>query len=226
MPSAYYSRNQSYSRSLGAEEAEKEGRFPRTRAAAALGLTVRAFDVACTAIGYYATEWHHVGKYANEVYYYDTEYLNENEEFWVAALAASSPAKRRKIQAGLYCAAARSRVEKFTAFANKIEAQMIPQSPSHGWKSRGNWRRLGEKMVRASGLWGAHDSTPLPPCGLALGDWAAMRAWAANEITARRGRIEERKLHAKAAQWAARKLAISLPLYQNGLIAKVYALVA
>jgi hypothetical protein len=70
--SAYYSRNDSYSRSANAEAAETEGRLPRTRAAQALGVSVKAFDVGCARCGYTSTEWHHVGKYAMRVDYYDT----------------------------------------------------------------------------------------------------------------------------------------------------------
>lgn len=82
---AYYSRNNSYSRSYNASCAEAEGRLPRTRAAAALGLSTKAFDAGCAACGYRATEWHHVGKYANMVDYYDTEELSASAEFWTGA---------------------------------------------------------------------------------------------------------------------------------------------
>lgn len=98
--SAYYSRNNSYSRSYNAERAEAEGRFPRTRAAAHLGLSVAAFDAARRAIGYVTTEWHHVGKYANPVDYYDAEELSSNWRFWAAAAAAyKSKAKRAELEA-------------------------------------------------------------------------------------------------------------------------------
>lgn len=95
MASAYYSRNQSYSRSFNAEAAEQDGRYPRLRAAKALGLSPAAFDAGCKAIGYVATEWHHVGKYANEVYYYDTVELSAEPAFWVAAAATYKSARKR-----------------------------------------------------------------------------------------------------------------------------------
>lgn len=83
MGSAYYSRNNSYSRSYNAQVAESSGRYPRTRAARNMGLSVKLFDLGCKAIGYTPTEWHHVGKYANEVVYYDTTAI-DNYAFWLA----------------------------------------------------------------------------------------------------------------------------------------------
>ncbi len=85
MKCAYYSRNNSYSRSYNAERAEKSGRLPLTRAAKYLGLSVAAFKGGCEAIGYQSNEWHHVGKYATQVAYYDTAELSEDYKFWKGA---------------------------------------------------------------------------------------------------------------------------------------------
>lgn len=85
MKSAYYSKNNSFSKSYNAEYAEEDGRFPRTRAAAALGLSTKAFDAGCVRAGYVTSEWHHVGKYANKVDYYDTNELAANPLFWLGA---------------------------------------------------------------------------------------------------------------------------------------------
>lgn len=74
-------------RSWAAEEAEEEGRYPRLRAASRLGISVSAFDAACDAVGYVATEWHHVGKYASRVEFYDTRVLRCNPRFWEGAVA-------------------------------------------------------------------------------------------------------------------------------------------
>lgn len=82
---AYYNRNDSYSKSSRAEEAERNGRFPATRAAKKLGLSLKAFTVARHAIGHYASEWHHVGRYATPVNYFDTVALAKNPAFWRAA---------------------------------------------------------------------------------------------------------------------------------------------
>lgn len=82
---AYYRRNNSYSRSYNAERAESSGRYPRTRAAKELGLSVKAFDAGCKYCGYYSSEWHHVGKFANRVDYYDVAELSQNIKFWVGA---------------------------------------------------------------------------------------------------------------------------------------------
>lgn len=92
---AYYGRNDSFSRSYNAEVAEDEGRLPRTRAAASLGLSAAAFDAGCAAAGYRPSEWHHVGKYANMVYYYDCEALAADPAFWAGAAAAYKSAKKR-----------------------------------------------------------------------------------------------------------------------------------
>lgn len=92
---AYYSRNGSYSRSANAEWAEEENRFPRSRAAKHLGVSVKAFDAGCLACGYVATEWHHVGKYAAMVDYYDCEALADDPLFWEGAAGAYKSAKKR-----------------------------------------------------------------------------------------------------------------------------------
>lgn len=93
MTAAYYSRNQSYSKSLNAEEAEGEGRLPRSRAAKFMGLSLAAFDAGCEAADYVATEWHHVGKYANECSYYDTVELGSSYHFWRGAMRGRPRAK-------------------------------------------------------------------------------------------------------------------------------------
>lgn len=73
--SAYYSRTGGYSRSYNAEQAEAEGRFPISRAAKIVAENAEctiAFARKCLdRIG--SSEWHHVGKYAARVYYYETE---------------------------------------------------------------------------------------------------------------------------------------------------------
>lgn len=92
---AYYGRNDSYSKSYNAEWAERNGRFPKTRAAKELGLNTKVFDEARWAINYRSKEWHHVGKYANPVNYYDTEELKNNPEFWKAASLVVKSKKKR-----------------------------------------------------------------------------------------------------------------------------------
>jgi hypothetical protein len=94
MRSAYYRRNNSYSRSYNAERAEQENRLPRTRAAAHLGVSVKMFDAACDAAGISTSEWHHVGKYANRVDYWDTEECNNSYDFWKFVYQKSKGAKK------------------------------------------------------------------------------------------------------------------------------------
>ena len=72
--STYYSRAGSYSRSYNAEVAESAGRAPMSRAkltvAAEFGCTQSIAQAALEMI--HDGEWHHVGKYANAVNYFDT----------------------------------------------------------------------------------------------------------------------------------------------------------
>lgn len=118
---AYYSRNDSFSRSYNAETAEEEGRLPRSRAAASLGLSVAAFDAGCSAVGYRATEWHHVGKFAARIDYYDCAELGENPEFWRGAAAAYKSAKKRaEILATMARRAEAERVARVEEFLRKI----------------------------------------------------------------------------------------------------------
>lgn len=86
--SAYYSRNNSYSRSFNAECAERENRYPLTRAAAYLGISLAAFKNGLSHSGISTNEWHHVGKYANHVDYYDVSESGEivnSFSFWKGA---------------------------------------------------------------------------------------------------------------------------------------------
>jgi len=92
---AYYSRAGSFSRSYNAEVAEEEGRLPRTRAAKRFGLSAAAFDAGCEAAEYQPCEWHHVGRYAVAVDYYDCETLAADPRFWEGAAAAYKSAARR-----------------------------------------------------------------------------------------------------------------------------------
>lgn len=73
MSSAYYSRNCSYSRSYNAEAAESQNCYPLSRAkkfvADDLGCSQA---VAAAALGLlHDGEWHHVGKFASRVNYYN-----------------------------------------------------------------------------------------------------------------------------------------------------------
>lgn len=122
--SAYYSRNESFSRSYNAEVAEEEGRLPRSRAAAHLGLSALAFDAGCRAASYVATEWHHVGKYATRVYYYDCDELASREEFWAGAAAVYKSAKKRAATLAEFTRRlAQEKAERLAAFRAKLEKQ-------------------------------------------------------------------------------------------------------
>jgi hypothetical protein len=85
-----------FGRSQNAYAAEEEERFPLTRAAAYLGLNVRAFIQGCLAVNAYPSrEWHHVGAYGARVNYYDTRWLRRQRAFWEAAAASYKSAHRR-----------------------------------------------------------------------------------------------------------------------------------
>lgn len=73
----YYARARSYSRSYNAECAEEEGRYPLIRACEAMAqkYSIKKTVARVLLEEFYADgeqEWHHVGKYANKVNYYDT----------------------------------------------------------------------------------------------------------------------------------------------------------
>lgn len=95
MAAAYYSRNNSYSRSHNAEVAESRDRFPLTRAARHLGLSSSAFRAGLLYAGISTDEWHHVGKYANRVDYYDVNDSGEiynSFSFWKGATTKANKA--------------------------------------------------------------------------------------------------------------------------------------
>ena len=87
---AHYGRNQGreWSKSANASNAEAAGRWPRTKAAAVLGVSVKAFDAGVQAMNYRTREWHHVGKYATMVDYWDTDQCREDSRFWRGAATA------------------------------------------------------------------------------------------------------------------------------------------
>jgi len=74
MRSTYYSRAGSYSRSYNAHVAERAGRMPMSRARVAVAREFNCSQATAAAAlsHFHDGEWHHVGKYANCVSYYDT----------------------------------------------------------------------------------------------------------------------------------------------------------
>jgi hypothetical protein len=150
MRSAYYSRANSFSRSYNAHVAEEQGRLPKSRAAKKLNISVPAFEAACKAINYFPTEWHHVGKYAKRVVYYDTDWLQSSQEFWENA-ANFYNSKIKKI----FCQQKAENAKKFAAeqeeqnhreFVEKFRQKLIQQrdcsrevkkhNPHIAWKKR------------------------------------------------------------------------------------------
>jgi hypothetical protein len=90
--STFYSRANSYSRSYNATVAESEGKLPLTRAAKELRLSQKAFKIGIFISGHHACEWHHVGKYARQVDYYDVPTINDDVNFWIAAMNKANKA--------------------------------------------------------------------------------------------------------------------------------------
>ena len=79
-------------------EAANQGRLPRTRAAKALGVNIKAFKAGCKRARYYPNEWHHTGKYGNCTLFYDINELLEDPLFWLGARSAmKAPAIRLKL---------------------------------------------------------------------------------------------------------------------------------
>ena len=112
---AYYSKNSSYSRSAGAEDAEDEGRLPLTWAIPEVAHLAKVTRKAARAalLATYDGEWHHVGKYASEVPYYDIK----------AAALAASPALAAAHEV---CVAYRHVYERIAAFAHKLNRWADP----------------------------------------------------------------------------------------------------
>lgn len=63
MKAAHYRRANSYSKSFNAQMAEQGGRYPATRFKQEYGIDPRTVTT--------SSEWHHVGKFANRVDYYN-----------------------------------------------------------------------------------------------------------------------------------------------------------
>ena len=165
--SAYYSRNDSYSRSANAESAEANGRYPRTRAAAALGVSVKAFDAGCSAAGYHTHEWHHSGRYANAVDYYDTNELAESVEFWEGAAACyKSKTKQAELRAKVPALLAERKASRLEAFKCKLERQRDCTRPvqKHGAMSQLRWSRLVMQACVDAGF-GQYDLNGEVPVG-------------------------------------------------------------
>ena len=140
--SAYYSHNKSYSRSYNAECAEKEGRLPRTRAAAYFGLSVKAFDAGCNEANYYTSEWHHVGKYANKVDYYDCDELKNNPDFWLGiANAYKSPAKKAAFMTIFNQRKVEQKKERINDFTNQLIKNRDCTIPVHRHNGNTNWTK-------------------------------------------------------------------------------------
>jgi hypothetical protein len=149
MTCAYYSRNQSYSRSYNAEIAESEGRLPRNRAAKYLGISLKAFDAGCENAEYVATEWHHVGKYANCVYYYDCEELQDSELFWKGVINSyKSILKQKELQEKLKEVIAKKRQE----IRIQLRSQWLKYIPPKRHYSFGNWQKYVRKCLQDAGF--------------------------------------------------------------------------
>jgi hypothetical protein len=148
---AYYSRNNSFSRSFNADLAEKEGRHPRGRAAAALGVSIKAFDAGCDAAGYCATEWHHVGKYAACIDYYDVPTLRENPEFWRGAAGVyKSAAKRADVFALAERALANAKAGRIAEFREMLILNRDCTRRVARRDTKENWRKFCAGACRAA----------------------------------------------------------------------------
>ena len=175
---AYYSRAGSYSRSYNAEVAESEGRLPRTRAAAALGVSAPAFDAGCKAAGYVCDEWHHVGKYANRVNYYDAEELRITPAFWEGCSTHYKSAAKR---AAMLQAAAQARVDAAEAkerarreMVERFRARLVSQRDCSRYVHRHDSRRVWlERCLRV----GAHvEPFDVPALAVAEAAWRQREA--------------------------------------------------
>lgn len=100
MSANYYSNGNfygEYGKSTRASEAEMEGRFSRSKSAAHLGISLKAFDAGCEHCGYRSTEWHHLGKYATPIDFFDTKELAADFKFWIGAAGAYTRGQTKTI---------------------------------------------------------------------------------------------------------------------------------
>jgi hypothetical protein len=177
--SAYYSRNNSYSRSANAEFAESNGRLSRIRAAALLSVSVKAFDAGCAAAEYRSTEWHHVGKYANRVDYFDTNELAANAAFWQGAAGAYKSAAKRAVLLEIFRRRqAEEKAQRIADFKDMLARRRncAITLPVRRWPSRVNWEKFCQtkypRLLNCVSL----ISWPVAP-----GDKEGLAAWAFNE---------------------------------------------
>lgn len=145
--SAYYSRAGSYSRSYNAEQAEHEDRYPLTRAAKHLGLTTAAFKKGTDHANIGTSEWHHVGKYATRVDYWDVSEESEiynSYKFWFGAMNRANKA---------HC------MKNIVRIAKQMLAENLkPESAS----LQNKWKRKQEAIARRAKELHIHQSISIP----------------------------------------------------------------
>lgn len=84
-------------KSLRAIYAEEEGRYPKTHAAKALGLSLATFNRAIEEGAISTKEWHHTGKYANRTDYWDTREVAIPLVVWLKKQAKAIPSKLHEL---------------------------------------------------------------------------------------------------------------------------------
>src|SRR5271170_5906606 len=128
-------------RSRRATEAQSEGRYPASRAAEKLGMSLAAFRAGCRAANYSPDEWHHVGLYAQRVDFYDVEYLKGNSNFWRGVASAQ--------RAGKLSDAARA--VKVESFRRQLIQQRNCSRAVKRHSTRSNWYKYCETQGLVSG---------------------------------------------------------------------------
>lgn len=72
--------------SLNSLKAKNYGKFPLTGAAKDLGVSTSAFKAGISKADIIPCEWHHVGKFATAVDFFDTEECDNSYLFWIGAM--------------------------------------------------------------------------------------------------------------------------------------------
>jgi len=123
--------------------------MPRTRAAAAPGLSIRAFDAGCTAAAYVATEWHHSGKFAARVAFFDTAELMASPEFWSGASTAyASATKRAALLSRGDAAVQQERAKRRAEFATMLAWQRTLVTPLPPQRKHRSFESRQEEILR------------------------------------------------------------------------------
>lgn len=107
--------------------------MPAIHAAKALGVSLEAFRAGTARANLETTEWHHVGKFANRVEFWDTEELEHAPLFWAGCgVAYARGASKRRWLAEQTRKAYRSKKEAAKAFDRRLFHSRMQRNMGEG----------------------------------------------------------------------------------------------